>query len=160
MSRHKHGLHNSRIYHIWENMKQRCTNSNHNAFIHYGGSGITICKEWNNFLPFFDWAISNGYKKTLTLDRKDGTKNYEPSNCRWTTKTVQSRNTKLLRKDSPTAFRGVGLNRSGKKYVSQIQLNGKKKHLGTFDYSYTAAYAYDSFVITNKLEHTRNFNGF
>lgn len=74
-------------------MLNRCYNANHKYYNRYGGRGITVCDEWkNNFQAFYDWAISNGYRDDLTLDRKDNDNGYSPENCRWTTKKEQSNN--------------------------------------------------------------------
>ena len=89
----KYEVKNSRIYHIWQNMKQRCTNNNHPAFPYYGGRGIVVCEDWfNNFDAFQLWALSNGYEEGLTIDRVNNNGNYEPSNCRWVTMAVQNTN--------------------------------------------------------------------
>lgn len=82
------------IYRIWQGMKDRCYNKNNPNNIHWLGRGIKICPEWkNNYLEFKQWAIKNGYKKGLTIDRIDVNGNYEPSNCRWVTKEEQNKNT-------------------------------------------------------------------
>lgn len=89
----KHGLRRSRLYTTWTNMKQRCYNSNHEAYPNYGGRGIAVCSEWkDDFQAFYDWAINNGYADTLTIDRIDVNGNYEPNNCRFTTYKQQDRN--------------------------------------------------------------------
>jgi hypothetical protein len=89
----KHGKANTRLHHIWDTMKQRCLNSNNKKYPNYGGRGILIYKEWiNDFINFYDWAIDNGYEKTLTLDRIDVNGNYEPSNCRWVSQEIQQNN--------------------------------------------------------------------
>lgn len=58
----------------------------------YYDRGITICKEWDNYLNFKDWALQNGYSKELELDRTDNDKCYYPENCRWVTKKVNNLN--------------------------------------------------------------------
>lgn len=74
-------------------MKSRCLNSNDKRYERYGGRGIKICDDWkNDFEMFYRWAITNGYKENLTIDRIDTNGNYEPSNCRWITTYQQNRN--------------------------------------------------------------------
>ena len=92
-SKTKHGKYHARVYRTWASIVQRCCNSNYKDFKNYGARGITMCDEWkNDFQAFYDWAISNGYNDSLTIDRIDNNKGYEPSNCRWATKKQQSRN--------------------------------------------------------------------
>ena len=82
-----HGLSKTRLYTIWHSMKCRCHYPATNQYKNYGGRGIKICDEWEKgFLPFYNWAMSNGYKDDLTLDRINVNGNYEPSNCKWSTK--------------------------------------------------------------------------
>lgn len=74
-------------------MKQRCRDVNAINYKHYGGKGIRVCDEWReNFQTFYDWAMANGYRDDLTIDRIDPKKNYEPSNCRWATMKEQQNN--------------------------------------------------------------------
>lgn len=92
-----HGMKGSRLYRIWVGMKTRCLNSNMPYYKNYGGRGITICEEWLEFEPFRDWALANGYRDDLTIDRLDVNGNYCPSNCAWKTPKEQGNNTRFNR---------------------------------------------------------------
>lgn len=88
-----HGMTNTRLFHIWQGIKNRCYNKNFEHYKHYGERGITTCKEWkDNFMSFYNWSMNNGYEEHLTIDRIDVNGNYEPSNCRWIKQAEQSRN--------------------------------------------------------------------
>lgn len=89
----KHNMSSSKLYKVWQGMKTRCYNKNFIYYKNYGGRGIKICDEWlDNFNTFYKWAINNGYKEGLTIDRINNDGIYEPSNCRWITRAEQNRN--------------------------------------------------------------------
>lgn len=88
-----HNLSKTHLYGIWKGIKNRCKNAKNPKYKIYGLRGISICDEWkNDFKLFYDWAINNGYKENLSIDRIDVNGNYEPNNCRWVTQKEQQRN--------------------------------------------------------------------
>jgi hypothetical protein len=90
--RRTHGLSGTRLYGIWNGMKNRCYNKNRKSFKDYGAKGIRVCDEWLEFEPFYNWAMKNGYKENLSIERKDSMGNYEPSNCTWIPFEEQAKN--------------------------------------------------------------------
>lgn len=88
-----HGQSDTPLYNVWLSMRARCTRTSDTNYKYYGARGIKVCDDWqNSFVPFYKWALSNGYKYGLTLDRLDVNGQYEPSNCRWITSAAQKRN--------------------------------------------------------------------
>lgn len=155
----KHGDHKTRLYKIYGGMKRRCygktTEYNNNA--DYVAKGITVCDEWiDDYEAFKKWSLENGYTDELTIDRENNDLGYSPSNCRWTTKAVQTRNTKVLRKGNTSGYRGVSFHTITGMYRARITVDYKQILIGTFDDPLDAAFAYDKYIIENNLEHSTN----
>ena len=75
------------LYSRWEQMRNRCNAPSNPAYKDYGGRGIKVCDEWDNtrygFVAYYAWAMQNGFKPKLSIERKDVNGNYEPNNCEW-----------------------------------------------------------------------------
>jgi hypothetical protein len=91
-----HGLSNHPLNSIWAAMRDRCSRQTNSSFHSYGGRGITVCQEWQeDFMNFYNWSISKGWKPGLTLDRRNNDEGYSPDNCQFVT---PSRNARNMRK--------------------------------------------------------------
>ena len=88
-----HNMTNSRLYRIYRHIKERCFNPNSKSYKYYGSCGIVMCNEWkNDFMNFYNWAMSNGYRNDLTIERIDVNDDYCSENCKWIPQKEQSKN--------------------------------------------------------------------
>lgn len=89
----KHGQCSTPLYYVFTCMKNRCYRKELPDYKNYGARGITICNEWtHDFMLFYNWAMANGYKKGLTIDRIDNNKGYFPENCQFVSRQIQCNN--------------------------------------------------------------------
>lgn len=98
----KHGEAQTRLYHVWYGMIDRCENNRSKSYPNYGGRGIAVCDEWHDFKKFKEWALSKGYdenapKGECTIDRINVNGNYEPSNCKFSNIKEQANNRRTSR---------------------------------------------------------------
>lgn len=115
---------NTRLYRIWCLMKGRCFNKNLPNYENYGARGITVCDEWLKFENFYEWAVNNGYREDLTIERKNNDGNYEPSNCKWADLRTQANN---RRNWGQVEYYGIVKDNTG--YRAQVTVNGKKIYI-------------------------------
>lgn len=92
----KHGFSGTRLHNIWKGMRKRCNTTSSQDYCNYGGRGIRVCAEWDDFVAFRSWAIENGYADNMTIERKDNNQNYCPDNCTWIPNEKQSLNTRSV----------------------------------------------------------------
>jgi hypothetical protein len=92
--KHGHELNGkkSKVYNVWDAMIQRTTNPNNTAYKNYGGRGILVCNEWLESSVFIEWALNNGYKEGLEINRIDNNGNYNPDNCNFVDHFINNQN--------------------------------------------------------------------
>lgn len=83
----------TRLYNTWNHMRYRVKKDCKHKFTHlYFDKEIDLCDEWQDYFIFKNWALANGYRDNLEIDRKDNSKGYSPNNCRWVTRKVNCNN--------------------------------------------------------------------
>lgn len=157
MSIKNHGFSKHRLYKIWIGLRKRCNNPKYQRYYDYGAKGILVCEEWNsNFMSFYNWSLNNGYKDNLSIDRINNNLGYSPDNCRWATQEIQSRNTRRIRENNSSGYRGVSFKKAINKFQCRINVDKKQIYLGVYITAIEAAKVYDKYVLDNNLEHTIN----
>ena len=152
-----HDLSKTKLYQSWRAMRRRCTYVKGKDYKNYGGRGIIYVKEWDDFNVFKEWALKNGYKDGLTIERNDVIGNYEPLNCKWITRKKQSENKRVLQENNKTGYKGVSKPPHYKKYVVHREHDGKKVNLGVYENKKLAGRVYDVHCIVNGIKTSTNF---
>lgn len=135
-----------RLRDVLRQMVYRCSVPTHISFANYGARGIRVCREWQESCKvFIQWAIENGWRPGLQIDRKDNDGDYEPGNCRWVT---PSQNRQNIGPSRRSQFKGI--RQRGDVWHAQIHIPGspvcakRQLYLGTFHSPEDAARAYDN----------------
>ena len=115
-------------YTSWKSMLTRCYNQNILEYKNYGGRGIKVCDRWRYSFENFFTDMGAKPSSAHTLERDNVNKDYSPENCRWVTREIQSRNTRL----QLNPMVGITTKPNGK-YSVNISVNNERKYLGTFE---------------------------
>lgn len=104
----------TRLYGILSGMKTRCNNPNSQHYKWYGAKGIKVCDEWSGkggAVRFVDWAMANGYRADLTIDRIDPKGDYCPENCRWISRSDNTARSSWAKKEFGEAYMFIEMRR-------------------------------------------------
>lgn len=140
------GIGCTRLYRIWLSMRTRCNNKKRHDYKEYGGRGIKVCNEWDNYENFRDWSLMNGYANNLSIDRIDNNSGYSSDNCRWTTQSQQMRNT---RKNKFLEFNGERKTLVEWSEITGIKYHTLKNRVNKYGYS-------DEEALTIPVKHYHN----
>lgn len=145
------------LYNRWIMMRNRCYNESAEDYEYYGGRGIKICAEWDDYENFRNWAMANGYNRKLQIDRIDTDGDYEPTNCRWVSQYINEQNRRKF-KNNQTGMTGVCYVPQKEKYTTYINRFDKRIFLGdykTLDEAYAARRAAESVLKHIEKEDTQ-----
>ncbi|UOL47624.1 AP2 domain protein [Pseudomonas phage vB_Paer_Ps25] len=131
-----HGMYGTPTYNSWRTMIDRCTNPKHKSYKYY--KDVTIDPKWKTFEGFYEDMGERPEKKTL--DRKDSTKGYCKSNCRWATDSEQQQNKPASTRNT-NGYPGIFFRNN--RYVARIRYEGKRIYLGCYKTAEEAHKVYD-----------------
>lgn len=153
-----HNLSTHPLHIVWGNMMSRCHYSK-DSYVNHAGRGIKVCDEWkNSYVSFYHWAILNGYKRKLQLDRIDNDGDYSPDNCRFTTSQINNINSRFKRGDNISGYRGVFIRKNGK-HSAYASFLGERIYAGhTHLTAECAAIARDLLCISKNWSLPLNFH--
>lgn len=155
-NRNNRGESKDSLYRRYMDMKSRCLNKNCNNYKYYGERGIKICDEWLGefgYLRFKQWAMKNGYHRTLQIDRIDNDGNYEPNNCRWVTRSIQSMTS---RHHGSSGYVGISKTSDGSGWYGRVKADKKVFYTGYSRNLLEAIQMRNNFIIQNGLPNRLN----
>lgn len=142
------GFGRTKLYSVYRAMIDRCNNYENKSFKDYGERGIKVTKEWlDDFMVFREWALRNGYKEGLSIDRIDAEKGYYPDNCRWATRDVQANN-----KRSNILINYKGKEQTLKQWCKELNLNYSTIHKRITKHNYSPIEALEKPIRQRKEE--------
>ncbi len=160
MVRVMHGMSKHRLYHCWKGEKDRCQRPTHCSFKDYGERGISFSAEFENIHTWIEYVLSldDAEKEGYSIDRIDNNGNYERGNLRWSSKSTQTQNTRLLHRHNKTGYRGVSIIKKAKnkKFLATYKIKGKAYRIGSFFTAIEAAEAWNKKIIEIGGSHTLN----
>lgn len=144
------------LYGTYKQMLQRCYNPKHKYYSYYGGRGIKVCDRWRGPSGFASFLEDMGEKRQgLTLDRTNNDGDYEPSNCRWATRSNQQINRRMS-SNNTSDITGVHWFKNANSWSVYIDSNGKRKHIGYFKDKKVAILARRDAELTRLLDNMKN----
>jgi predicted XRE-type DNA-binding protein len=136
-----HGMHKTRQYQCWADMKTRCDSISNEFYDYYGGRGITYCDKWKTFEGFWE-DMQEGYSDSLTINRRNNDGNYCKENCEWDGRNFQGHMRRKLRGTYLSVIGGI-YDAKNDKMTARIKKDGKGIHLGNYKTEGEIAQAYD-----------------
>ena len=131
---------NTKLYHIYHGMLQRCYNPNNPSYPKYGGAGIYVCDEWRkSYDAFLEWAVQTGYHEPLTIDRRESGGPYAPWNCQWLSLSDNSAKANLGRQKNHSKLCDMYAKH---KDGTLVQITNIAEFCRTHDLKYTTVMAY------------------
>jgi hypothetical protein len=131
----KHGFNKKGVvkkeYTAWQSMKDRCFNTNNQAYKNYGGRGLTVCDRWLESFENFLEDVGEAPSPKHSIDRINNDKNYEPGNVRWALRSTQLFNRRIEIRNT-SGCTGVSFDKREQKWIAYINVNKKRINLGAF----------------------------